>query len=190
MYPPALSSSLDSSCSLSLSLFPPLSTRRYEFSHASNRKLFLPPASPSEPGNVFYSPTKTTVFSDPYTCAHACIFALEFPTSFSPSTSLSLSLFLFLFSLFIVVNPKSTFYISRRVYSKRIFFRANRHVGKRKRGKENRRARSYECVYARCVDAICDSLAYCKTSRLVRRSWPRMYCVRTRARKITGNESS
>lgn len=70
---------------------------------------------------TFFLPslTKTTVFSDPYIHAHSCRHARVYLrwanifVFFAP----------FLFFIFIiVVNPKSTFYISRRIYSKRIFF--------------------------------------------------------------------
>jgi len=103
--------------------------------------------------------------------AHACIFVLEF-LSFFLSLSLFLSRFFFLFSLFIVVNPKSTFYISRRVYSKRIFFRQ---IDALKKCAE----------YTRRVSTVHDSWAYCEITLV----WlaARMHaCVRA---KITGHES-
>lgn len=102
--------------------FAPLSTRRYEFSHAPNRKLFLPPASPTL--EMFFTLVdKKRPFSlihiYIYMCisagTHACAFVARISSFFSFS-------FFFLFFIFSIVNPKSTFYISRRIYSKRIFF--------------------------------------------------------------------
>lgn len=140
-----------------------------------------------EPGNVFYSPTKTTVFSDPYTCAHACIFALGYPPCFSPS------LIFFVFTLHRRKSEEYILYLAACLL-RADFFRANRRVGKRKREK-NARVRAHRCVHALCVHAIRDSQAYCETSRLVRRSRPRMHRVHASeracaVRKITGNESS
>lgn len=80
--------------------------------------------------------------------------------------------FFFLFSLSIVVNPKSTFYISRRI-SKRIFF-----------GQIDASKNARICA---TVSTIRDFRAYCKTLRLV---WLAACMHRVRARKITENESS
>lgn len=81
------------------------------------------------------------------------------------------SLFLcpILFLPFIVVNPKSTFYISRRVYSKRIFFGQIDALKKR--------------ANIRAVSAVRDSPAYCETSRLV---WHAARVRRVRAREDNG----
>lgn len=89
------------------------------------RKLFLPPASPTLKLKRFLpSLTKTNVFSDSY--IHALLPARTHVSSLREY----LCFFFFLFIFSIVVNPKSKFYISRRIYSKRIFFRINRRVEK------------------------------------------------------------
>lgn len=75
--------------------------------------------------NVFYQFwQKRPFFSDPYMYIHTCAEFVPVRPHISSCAPVFpiVFFFFFSFSLSIVVNPKSTFCISPRVYSKRIFF--------------------------------------------------------------------